>query len=101
MVAPVILGNLNVAYFGIGAEGPPLIDSMDVHAARNCKAMLVSHYFGRANSLAEVRQCSDELSTALIEDCAHCFFGGCWRPPIGAWGDFATARLTLPGRLSA
>ena len=94
MVAPVILANLNVAYFGIDANGLPLLDTIDAQAARNCKAMLVSHYFGRANSLAEVRQWCDARGIALIEDCAHCFFGDAGDRPIGAWGDIATASLS-------
>lgn len=94
MVAPVILANLNVAYFGIDANGLPLLDTIDAQAAPSCKAMLVSHYFGRANSLAEVRQWCDERGIALIEDCAHCFFGDAGDRPIGAWGDIATASLS-------
>ncbi len=94
MVAPVILADLAVAYFGIGADGLPLLGTIDAQTASHCKAMLVSHYFGRANSLAEVRQWCDEREIALIEDCAHCFFGYAGERPIGAWGDFATASLS-------
>lgn len=56
--------------------------------------MLVAHYFGLANSLAEVRQWCDERGIALIEDCAHCYFGEAGERPVGAWGDYATASLS-------
>ncbi|WP_114971805.1 DegT/DnrJ/EryC1/StrS family aminotransferase [Rhodoferax ferrireducens] len=94
MVAPVLLANLTVAYFGIGADGLPNLDTIDAATANKSKAMIVSHYFGLARSLAEVRQWCDERGIALIEDCAHCYFGEAGERPIGAWGDFSTASLS-------
>ena len=94
MVAPVILANLNVAYFGLQADGLPNIDTIDAATAGKSKAMLVSHYFGLARSLAKVRQWCDDRGIALIEDCAHCYFGNAGERPVGAWGDYATASLS-------
>ena len=94
MVAPILLANLSVAYFGIRADGLPKLDTIDATVAKNCKAMLVSHYFGLAHSLAEVRQWCDERGIALIEDCAHCYFGNAGEKPVGAWGDYSTASLS-------
>lgn len=94
MVAPVVLANLEVAYFGIRADGLPDLDSIDAAAARRARAMIVSHYFGLAQSLAEVRQWCDERRIALIEDCAHCYFGNAGDRPVGTWGDFSTASLS-------
>jgi dTDP-4-amino-4,6-dideoxygalactose transaminase len=94
MVAPVILAGLRVAYFGIGADGLPQLDTIDTAIAARAKAMLVSHYFGLAHSLSEVRQWCDAQQIALIEDCAHCYFGDAGERPVGTWGDFATASLS-------
>jgi len=94
MVAPVILAGLRVAYFGIDAHGLPQLGTIDEATAAHAKAMLVSHYFGRARSLAEVRQWCDARQIALIEDCAHCYFGSAGERPVGTWGDFATASLS-------
>ena len=94
MVAPVILANLQVAYFGISDDGLPNLESIDPVTANSCKAMLVSHYFGVATSLAKVRRWCDDRGIALIEDCAHCYFGQAGERPIGAWGDFSTASLS-------
>ncbi|MBL8392105.1 MAG: DegT/DnrJ/EryC1/StrS family aminotransferase [Candidatus Accumulibacter sp.] len=94
MVAPVILAGLRVAYFGIGANGLPQLGTIDAATAARAKAMLVSHYFGHARSLAEVRQWCDARQIALIEDCAHCYFGSAGERPVGTWGDFATASLS-------
>jgi len=94
MVAPVLLAQHNVAFFGIRDDGLPKLDTIDIAIAGKSKAMLVSHYFGLPNSLAEVRQWCNERGIALIEDCAHCFFGEAGERPVGAWGDFAAASLS-------
>lgn len=94
MVAPVLLANLNPAYFGLRADGLPNLDTIDAATANKCKAMIVSHYFGLARSLAEVRLWCNERGIALIEDCAHCYFGEAGERPVGAWGDFSTASLS-------
>jgi dTDP-4-amino-4,6-dideoxygalactose transaminase len=56
--------------------------------------MLVSHYFGFANSLHAVRAWCDARSIALIEDCAHCYFGRAGERSVGAWGDYSTASIS-------
>ena len=94
MVAPVILANLQVAYFGLSDDALPNLESIDPVTANHCRAMLVSHYFGVGRSLAKVRQWCDDRSIALIEDCAHSYFGQAGERPIGAWGDFSTASLS-------
>lgn len=94
MVAPVILANLNVAYFGLRPDGLPNLDTIEPTTASKSRAMLVSHYFGLPHSLAEVRQWCDDRGIALIEDCAHCYFGEAGERPAGAWGDYATASLS-------
>jgi dTDP-4-amino-4,6-dideoxygalactose transaminase len=94
MVAPVILANLNAAYFGLRADGLPNLDTIDAATAGKSKVMLVSHYFGLARSLAKIREWCDGRGIALIEDCAHCYFGKAGERPVGAWGDYATASLS-------
>ncbi len=94
MIAPVLLAGLKPAYFGLLGDGLPNLGMIDPAVAASSKAMIVSHYFGIANSLAEVRDWCDEYNVALIEDCAHCYFGEAGERPIGAWGDYSTASLS-------
>lgn len=94
MVAPVLLAGMEIAYYGVGAEGLPKLDTIGVTTAEKTKAMLVPHYFGVARSLREVRLWCDERGIALIEDCAHCYFGQAGERPVGEWGDYATASLS-------
>lgn len=94
MVSPVLLADLKPVYFGLRADGLPALHTIDALTTTKSKAMIVSHYFGLAHSLAEVRQWCDERGIALIEDCAHCYFGAAGERPVGAWGDFSTASLS-------
>lgn len=94
MIAPVIQANLAVEFFGLRPDGLPNLSSIDSSTASKAKAMIVSHYFGLARSLAEVRNWCDEHRIALIEDCAHCYFGDAGERPVGTWGDFSTASLS-------
>lgn len=94
MIAPAILAGLKVGYFGIRPDGLPDLATIDADTAGRAQAMIVSHYFGRAQSLAEVRQWCDDHRVALIEDCAHCYFGDAGERGVGNWGDFATASLS-------
>jgi len=94
MVAPVLLANLNVAYFGLRPNGLPNLATIEAATAAKTRAMLVSHYFGIASTLSEVRQWCDERGIALIEDCAHCYFGDAGERQVGDWGDYATASLS-------
>ena len=94
MVAPVVLAQLKVAYFGLQANGLPQLDAISAQTARQAQAMLVSHYFGLPQSLAAVRQWCDLHHIRLIEDCAHSYFGQAGDRPVGAWGDYSTASLS-------
>ena len=94
MVAPVLLAQGRVEYFGITTQGLPNLGQIPLELAKKAVAMLVPHYFGLAKSLAEVRKWCDAHEISLIEDCAHSFFGEAGERQIGAWGDFSCASLT-------
>lgn len=94
MVAPVVLSGMRAQFYGVRPDGLPALESIDAAAARPGAAMIVPHYFGLPQSLAEVREWCDARGIAMIEDCAHCYFGQAGSRPVGAWGDFATASLS-------
>lgn len=94
MVAPVVHAGLRPVFYGLDAYAAPRLEALDTAALAGVRALLVAHYFGRARSLATERRWCDERGMALIEDCAHCFFGQAGDRPVGAWGDFAIASLT-------
>lgn len=94
MVAPVLMAGHRPAYFAIRADGLPDVQSLDAMVGREALAIIVSHYFGLAQSLHEVRAWCDTHGVALIEDCAHCYFGQAGERPIGSWGDYCVASLS-------
>lgn len=93
MIAPVVFAGLKPVFYALGKDALPRLDTFHA-AAPDARAMIVAHLFGLPRSLARVRQWCDTHGVALIEDCAHSFFGQAGERPVGAWGDFATASLT-------
>ena len=94
MVAPVLLAGLQPMFYAVREDGLPNIASLSRPEAENAGAVLTAHYFGLTRSLREVRAWCDERGIALIEDCAHAFFGMAGERPVGAWGDFSIASVT-------
>jgi perosamine synthetase len=94
MIAPVILAKLTIGYYGLQSDGMPNLDTIAIATLKNTKAIIVSHNFGLPRSLAAVRQWCDQNHIALIEDCAHAYFGLAGDRPVGAWGDISTASLS-------
>lgn len=97
MVAAIVRAGLRPRFFAIDEQGLPDLDRID--PGPDTGAMLVAHYFGIPRSLAAVRAYCDLHGIALIEDCAHAFFGHAGERPVGAWGDFSVASLSkfFPG----
>jgi hypothetical protein len=94
IVAPVLLAGLQPVFYAVREDGLPDIASLSRPEAAGARAVLTAHYFGLARSLREVRAWCDERGAALIEDCAHAFFGMAGERPVGAWGDFSIASVT-------
>jgi len=94
MVAPVLLAGLRPVYFSLTPDGLPDLNELERRGITGASAIIVAHYFGLPRSLAAVRRWCDARSVALIEDCAHCYFGHAGERPVGAWGDYATASLS-------
>ncbi len=94
MVSPVVALGANAIFFPIGDDGAPLRSWFDEANLTGVRAMLAAHYFGLPRDLSPARALCDRLGIALIEDCAHAFFGNTPGLPIGATGDFVTASLT-------
>jgi hypothetical protein len=98
MVAPIERLGAEAEFYPIDADGRPLLDRI-AHVAPAPRAMIVPHFFGLGRDLAAVRAYCDAQGTALIEDCAHSFFGNAGSRPMGQWGDITTGSLTkfFPG----
>jgi perosamine synthetase len=94
MIAPIVQAGLRPIFYAIDADGMPELAGIARTEGVLPRAMLVAHYFGIPRSFAAVRTFCDRHGIVLIEDCAHCLFGGTAERPVGSWGDFAIASLT-------
>ena len=97
MIAPVLYAGLKPEFYALGDDALPRLDHLGHlgnQAASGARVIIVAHFFGLPRSLAGVRRWCDAHGVALIEDCAHSFFGQAGERAVGAWGDYATASLT-------
>jgi dTDP-4-amino-4,6-dideoxygalactose transaminase len=91
MVPPVLWRGASPLFYRVGID--TAVDLADV-AARlqpNVKVLVVTHYFGFPQDLTAIRAFCDRHGLALVEDCAHCFFGEHAGRPVGSFGDYAIA----------
>lgn len=93
MIAPVEAAGALPLFFPINSQGLPNVEYLERLDTDRVKAMLVAHYFGIPRSLADVAIFCRSRGIALIEDCAHCFFGSCNGVAVGSTGDFSIGSL--------
>lgn len=92
LVAPLRAAGATVQFYPLGADGLPELSA--ITPAPGTKALVVAQLFGLPQSLAAVRAWCDAHGIALVEDCAHSFFGQAGDRPVGHWGDLATASVS-------
>lgn len=94
MIAPVCALGATPVFYPIDETGQARLDWLPPEALKGVKAAIVPHYFGIPRPMRQVKAVCEAHGIALIEDCAHAFFGRVEGRPVGAWGDFAIASLT-------
>lgn len=94
MVAPIVEAGHRPLFYALGPDGLPAPGAIDAMAAQRPAAMFVAHYFGLPRSLHAVAEACRRHGIALVEDCAHSFFGMAGDRPAGHWGDLATASIS-------
>lgn len=92
LVAPLRAAGAAVQFYPLGPDGLPALDAIE--PAPRTRAVVVAQLFGLPRSLAAVRAWCDARGIALVEDCAHSFFGQAGERPVGHWGDLATASVS-------
>lgn len=92
LIAPLRAAGAAVQFYPLGADGLPALGA--IAPAPGTRALVVAQLFGLPRSLAAARAWCDAHGVALVEDCAHSFFGQAGERPVGHWGDLATASLS-------
>jgi perosamine synthetase len=91
MVPPVLWRGADPVFYKVGMDTAVDLDDVARHLTPKVKALVVTHYFGFAQDLSAIRSFCDRHGLALVEDCAHCFFGEHAGRPVGSFGDYAIA----------
>jgi len=94
MVAPIVALGATPVFYPISATGEAAPENLPAGVADGCRAIIAPHYFGIPRRMSRIRAYCDESGIALIEDCAHAFFGVAEGRSVGSWGDYAIASLT-------
>lgn len=93
MIAPVEYVGAQPVFYPVTQAREPDLDWLASMKFEGRSAMLAAHFFGLPIPLSAVRSFCDTRGMALIEDCAHAFFGEAAGVPVGISGDFAIASL--------
>jgi len=90
IIEPIVQAGAVPVFYRVGRD--LAVDVADLEArADGARALLAIHYFGFPQEMARLRALCDERGIALIEDCAHAFFGLFDGRPVGTTGDVAIA----------
>ena len=89
MIPPVLWLGAQVVFYRINPDTTADLTDIAAKLGPSVKAIMVTHFFGIPQDLQPLRALCDGHGLALLEDCAHCFFGRFGQTPVGASGDYA------------
>ncbi|MDQ2821591.1 MAG: DegT/DnrJ/EryC1/StrS family aminotransferase [Pseudomonadota bacterium] len=87
MIPPVFWRGAAPRFYRVTRAAQVDLADLDAKMDGRVKALVVTHYFGFMQNMAPIRAWCDRRRVALLEDCAHCFFGA----QAGSFGDYAIA----------
>ncbi|MEY3201474.1 MAG: hypothetical protein RIR70_1024 [Pseudomonadota bacterium] len=94
MISPAQALGAAIMFYPVNDTGGADMAWLSRADTEGVRAMLAAHFFGIPQPMKKLRAWCDARGIALIEDCAHAFFGCSDGEPVGTWGDFAIASLT-------
>jgi perosamine synthetase len=97
-IEPLIRLGLRVRCYRVGAAMEADLDDLRHRMSEEVKAVLVTHFFGFAQPVDDVRVLCDRWGALLVEDCAHALLGDNAGGTLGRVGDVSvfSLRKTLP-----
>jgi hypothetical protein len=95
MVEPAIFLGAEPLFYPVSSDLRPDFKALSglMTSGATPVAMLLTHYFGFPNAVAEADDLCRRHGIALIEDCAHALYGGQDGFVPGGTGDYAVASL--------
>ena len=91
MVPPVLWRGATPRFYRVDASARADLTDIGALCDPSVKVLVATHYFGFPQDLAALRAFCDTRGIALVEDCAHAFFGEYGGKPLGSHGDYAIA----------
>jgi dTDP-4-amino-4,6-dideoxygalactose transaminase len=91
MVEPIVWVGATPVFYRIDWDTSADLDDLRAKLDASTRAVLAVHYFGFPKNMLAVRDLCGARGLALIEDCAHCFFGQIGAQPVGSIGTYAIA----------
>jgi dTDP-4-amino-4,6-dideoxygalactose transaminase len=97
-IEPLVRRGLRVECYRVGPNLEADLGDIERRLGRGARALLITHYFGFAQPLADLRALCDRHGIYLVEDCAHAFLSDDARGTLGRTGDIAvySFRKSLP-----
>ena len=89
MIPPVHWRGAEVVFYRVHPDTTADLDDVANKLGSGVKAVMATHFFGFPQDLRALRALCDAHGAALIEDCAHCYFGERDGVAVGASGDYA------------
>ncbi|MBZ2206095.1 DegT/DnrJ/EryC1/StrS family aminotransferase [Massilia soli] len=88
MIPPIVAAGAVPVFYRIRADASVDLDDIAGKLA-GARALVAVNYFGFPQDLAAIRAFCDRHALAMVEDCAHSFFGASAGQPLGSFGDYA------------
>jgi perosamine synthetase len=97
-IEPILRLGLRVQCYRVGGDLQADLYDIARRLDDDVRAIVLTHYFGFAQPLAELRALCDRHGIRLVEDCAHAFLSEDARGTMGRVGDVSvySIRKTLP-----
>ncbi|WP_426194716.1 DegT/DnrJ/EryC1/StrS family aminotransferase [Massilia sp. DWR3-1-1] len=91
MVPPVLWLKAEPRFYRVDAGANADMEDLTTQCDARVRVLVTTHYFGFPQNLTVLRAFCDQRGIALVEDCAHAFFGAYQGKPLGSYGDYAIA----------
>jgi dTDP-4-amino-4,6-dideoxygalactose transaminase len=88
-IEPILRLGLGVECYRVARNLDIDLDDVERRLRAGARALLVTHYFGFAQPLGELRALCDRYGAMLVEDCAHALLSNNAERTLGRVGDVA------------
>jgi dTDP-4-amino-4,6-dideoxygalactose transaminase len=93
MVEPVAWSGATARFYRLRPDLSIDLADLSDRITASTRTVMVTHYFGFLQEMSTLRKLCDERGLMLLEDCAHAFYGGSPKAPVGSCGDYAVSSL--------